>query len=40
MKLSQVDEGGPRARLEALVVRMLQEQRIDEPEGKLPANFW
>lgn len=38
--LSKVDKGGPRARLEQLLARVLQERRFEEPEGRLMANFW
>lgn len=40
VKLSQVDHGGPKARLEDFVHKALREQKIDPPEGLLPLNFW
>lgn len=39
-KLNLVDAGGPKARLESFVTKVLQERKIDAPEGTLPANFW
>lgn len=39
-KLNRVDEGGPKARLESLVTKILQERKIDPPEGQLPPNYW
>lgn len=39
-KLNQVDNGGPKARLEGFLTKVLQERKIDAPEGLLPGNFW
>lgn len=39
-KLDLVDAGGPKARLETFVTKVLQEKKIDAPEGMLPPNFW
>lgn len=39
-KLSAVDEGGPKARLEILLGKILKEGQIPKPPGMLPANFW
>ncbi|XP_050323302.1 mRNA export factor Gle1 [Bactrocera neohumeralis] len=39
-KLAQVDEGGPRTRLEMLFMNYLNQQQIPEPQGMLPASFW
>lgn len=39
-KLSIVDEGGPKARLELLLSKYLREGHIQKPQGILPAGFW
>lgn len=39
-KLSQVDEGGPRTRLEMLFMNYLNQKQIPEPQGMLPPSFW
>lgn len=39
-KLSTVDEGGPKARLELLLGKFLREGQIPRPQGMLPAGFW
>ena len=39
-KLSAVDEGGPKARLELLLNKYLREGHIQKPQGILPAGFW
>ncbi|XP_063695561.1 mRNA export factor Gle1 [Culicoides brevitarsis] len=39
-KLNLVDKGGPKARLEDFVTKVLTERKIDAPEGMLPPNFW
>lgn len=39
-KLSAVDEGGPKARLELLLGNFLREGQIQKPQGILPPGFW
>lgn len=39
-KLAQVDEGGPRTRLEMLFMNYLNQNQIPEPQGILPPSFW
>ncbi|XP_055903969.1 mRNA export factor Gle1 [Eupeodes corollae] len=39
-KLSAVDEGGPKARLEITLGKILMEGQIPKPQGILPPNFW
>uniref|UniRef100_W8BL92 mRNA export factor GLE1 n=1 Tax=Ceratitis capitata TaxID=7213 RepID=W8BL92_CERCA len=39
-KLAQVDEGGPRTRLEMLFMNYLNQNQIPEPQGTLPPSFW
>ncbi|XP_011180136.1 mRNA export factor Gle1 [Zeugodacus cucurbitae] len=39
-KLAQVDEGGPRTRLEMLFMNYLNQKQIPEPQGTLPPAFW
>ncbi|XP_065369838.1 mRNA export factor Gle1 [Calliphora vicina] len=39
-RLSAVDEGGPRARLELLLGNFLREGQIQKPQGILPPGFW
>lgn len=38
--LNKVDEGGPKARLEALIAKITAEGKIDRPEGMLSPDFW
>uniref|UniRef100_A0A182JJF9 mRNA export factor GLE1 n=1 Tax=Anopheles atroparvus TaxID=41427 RepID=A0A182JJF9_ANOAO len=38
--LSRVDTGGPMARLVGLMEQIMQAGKIEQPEGKLSANFW
>ncbi|XP_058461580.1 mRNA export factor Gle1 isoform X2 [Malaya genurostris] len=38
--LNKVDEGGPKARLEALIAKITAEGRIERPEGMLSPDFW
>lgn len=40
IKLNQVDEGGPKARLEAFLLTVFKEGKIEQPEGILSHNFW
>ncbi|XP_053965620.1 mRNA export factor Gle1 [Anastrepha ludens] len=39
-KLAQVDEGGPRTRLEMLFMNCLNQKQIPEPQGTLGPSFW
>ncbi|XP_055855014.1 mRNA export factor Gle1 [Episyrphus balteatus] len=39
-KLSAVDEGGPKARLEIILGKILMEGQIPKPQGIIPPNFW
>lgn len=39
-KLSKVDEGGPKSRLEVFLMEVMKNEKIEEPLGLLPANFW
>lgn len=39
-KLSQVDEGGPKARLEVLLSDFYKNGGFAEPDGALHPNFW
>lgn len=39
-KLSSVDVGGPKARLELLLSNFLREGQIQKPVGMLPPGFW
>ncbi|XP_052891446.1 mRNA export factor Gle1 [Anopheles moucheti] len=38
--LNRIDTGGPKARLEGLIKKILTEGRIDRPEGIMSVNFW
>uniref|UniRef100_A0A182N9Q8 mRNA export factor GLE1 n=1 Tax=Anopheles dirus TaxID=7168 RepID=A0A182N9Q8_9DIPT len=38
--LNRIDTGGPKARLEGLITKILTEGRIDRPEGMMTMNFW
>uniref|UniRef100_A0A182PKA1 mRNA export factor GLE1 n=1 Tax=Anopheles epiroticus TaxID=199890 RepID=A0A182PKA1_9DIPT len=38
--LNRIDTGGPKARLEGLIAKILTEGRIDRPEGIMSVNFW
>lgn len=40
VKLSQVDSGGPKARLEQYIARLVQDQKITPPENQLSPGFW
>ncbi|XP_017487410.1 PREDICTED: nucleoporin GLE1 isoform X2 [Rhagoletis zephyria] len=39
-RLAQVDEGGPRTRLEMLLMDYLNQKQISAPQGTLPPSFW
>lgn len=39
-KLDKVDQGGPKARLEVFLNKVIQEQMIDPPAAVLPPGFW
>lgn len=39
-KLNQIDQGGPKSRLEQFINEAVQCGKIDSPEGLLPPNFW
>ncbi|XP_067626574.1 mRNA export factor Gle1 isoform X2 [Eurosta solidaginis] len=39
-KLAQVDEGGPRTRLEMLFINYISQNQIPEPQGTLHPSFW
>lgn len=39
-KLSAVDEGGPKARLEIFLGKIVKEGQIPRVQGVLPAGFW
>ncbi|XP_049291865.1 mRNA export factor Gle1 [Anopheles funestus] len=38
--LNRIDTGGPKARLEGLIKKILAEGRIERPEGIMSVNFW
>uniref|UniRef100_A0A182QIV9 mRNA export factor GLE1 n=1 Tax=Anopheles farauti TaxID=69004 RepID=A0A182QIV9_9DIPT len=38
--LNRIDTGGPKARLEGLITKILTEGRIERPEGMMTVNFW
>uniref|UniRef100_A0A182UV26 mRNA export factor GLE1 n=1 Tax=Anopheles merus TaxID=30066 RepID=A0A182UV26_ANOME len=38
--LNRIDTGGPKARLEGLIAKILTEGRIERPEGIMSVNFW
>ncbi|XP_050079784.1 mRNA export factor Gle1 [Anopheles maculipalpis] len=38
--LNRIDTGGPKARLEGLIGKILTEGRIERPEGVMSVNFW
>ncbi|XP_053675953.1 mRNA export factor Gle1 [Anopheles nili] len=38
--LNRIDTGGPKARLEGLIAKILSEGRIERPEGMMNGNFW
>lgn len=40
VKLSQIDAGGPKERLEKYIQRVIQEQKINPPENQLQPGFW
>lgn len=40
IKLNLVDEGGPKVRLEAFLLKVFKEGKIEQPEGILQFNFW
>ncbi|GAB0087031.1 Nucleoporin GLE1 [Sergentomyia squamirostris] len=39
-KLKQIDEGGPRVRLEVVLVKVMKDGIFDKPDGVLHPNFW
>jgi nucleoporin GLE1 len=39
-RLNKVDQGGPKARLEAFLAKIISEGKIDPAEGLLSPNFW
>lgn len=39
-KLNQVDQGGPKARLEDFVTKALRERQIKPPDNPLGTNYW
>lgn len=39
-KLNLVDEGGPKVRLEAFLLKVFKQGKIPPPEGVLKYNFW
>lgn len=40
IKLNNIDEGGPKTRLEVFLINVFKNGRIEEPPGILANNFW